>query len=222
MKLYRIKLTAFFSMFLLFQNIRMAASDLTCTVTHCVPVWGQSGTLHFEIDTAYKKGPFFVRLDGPGGLLDTMANFDRLSHTFTGLQPGQYCLSVRCCTTCEARVCLDINSFEQLGVDDVSVLWAKEKTPPETDSTAILLACTELEQEEGIVCGAVFSLYAPTDLPVDQLQSMIKKALACMREIQQTGYSEFQDNGNDTWIPDPFKVLWRFEEDGRIRWVYSD
>lgn len=208
-------LTIFFCRF-------VAAQDVTFTANNCISGQQERGSIEFRIDTTYHKGPFLVRFEYPDGRIDTMQDFTEPFHRYEGLPPGRYCIDIQCCAACSASGCIDVLNYKQMLSGEVSVLWAGARTPPDTDSTAILLVCTEIEEEEEIVCSAVFLLYTPPGMQHLPIRGMIEKALASLPEIRENGYlEEYRETNPDVWLADPFKVLFRFDANGRIKWAYS-
>lgn len=201
-----------------------AVAQVRLTARHSVSTWDQKGALIFEIDSSYQKGPYFVRLDGPDGMIDSITAFNDHSRTYERMDPGEYCILVKCCATCTAEVCVEVKSYEMLLVDDVSVLWTKEQALPEIDSSAILLACTEMETEEENLCQVVFSLYTGIKMSPDRVQLMVERAVHQIKQFNKEPYPSYEEYNYDAWarISDPFEILFRFDETGQIMWVYSE
>lgn len=199
-----------------------AAQDVVFTVDHSVSALGKRGYIEFKIDTSRKKGPFLVRMTYPDGKIDTIVDLTEPVYTYNNLLPGLYCIDIQCCAVCSAAGCMEVLNYEHRLVGETSVFLTREKTPPGTDSTAILLACVGVEEDSSVLCSATFSWYAPVELSTDQIGSMLENALACMYDIRVSGYSDYQENGPDTWLPGPFMFLFRFDVAGRILWVSDD
>lgn len=199
-----------------------APAQLRLTAFQSVPAWNQDGALVFEIDPAYNKGPYSVLLEGPCGTVDSIAAFNGAIKAYEGIEPGRYCITVRCCSTCTAEVCVEVKSYELLSSGDMTILWTKENTWPENDTSAVLLACTEMESEQGVLCSVVFSLYAPMDVPAARLRVMFEKAVNRINPANPDAFTEDQEYNYDAWISDPFEVLLRFDEAGQILWVYRN
>lgn len=199
-----------------------AAQDVVFTVDHSVSALGKRGYIEFKIDTAQNKGPFLVILKSPDGTMDSLSGFAGPSYLYDNLAPGEYCVDIQCCSHCSARSCMEVLNYEHRLVGETSIFLTREKTPPGTDSTAILLACVGVEEDSSVLCSATFSWYAPVELSTDQIGSMLENALACMYDIRVSGYSDYQENGPDTWLPGPFMFLFRFDVAGRILWVSDD
>ncbi len=202
----------------------VSAAHVEFTVTHCSPLNGPTGKIEFLIDTTYTKGPFSVRLEGPDGFLDTMPAFRGAYHLYTGLRPGRYWISIRCCGACEAKAFLDIKCYENTLLNDVYVFLIREKTVPELDSTAILLACTDTEEESGQLCSVTISLFTPEDLTPGVLQVMLEQMLACVNLRRMDSYYEalLSSPDYDARIPDPCQILIRFNAKGEIRWMHFE
>lgn len=197
-----------------------APAQLRFTAFHSIPAWDQDGALVFEIDPAYNKGPYSVLLEGPCGTVDSIAAFNGTIKAYEGIGTGQYCITVKCCSTCTARVCVEVKPYELVSSGDATILWTRENALPENDTTAVLLACTEMEAEQGVLCSAVFSLYAPVDIPSSRLQLMLEKAVQRITPANPEAVTEDQGYNYDAWVSDPFEVLLRFDETGQILWVY--
>lgn len=207
------------TLFLALQTAASAA-NVQFSVTHCSPLNGPTGIIEFNIDSTYTKGPFFVRLDGPGGFVDTMPAFEGFYHTYTGLKPGRYWISIRCCSTCEARGFLDVKSYEARWMNGAYVLWAREIPSPEVDSTAILMACTEIVEEAGQLCQVSISLYAPEEIAPEAFRAMLEQMLIQVRKRQTNSYEEWPSDEYDVQMPGPYQVLIRFDKKGGACWVH--
>lgn len=203
-------------------NLLLAGAGVTITTTHSVPAWGILGAIQIDIDTTYQKGPFNYRFTYPDGRVDSVSGFRGNSLIFEGLPTGRYHLFMSNCCNCSLENWTDVLACRQYVSGETSTLWAKMTTPAATDSSAILLACTDIETDSNAVCAATFWLYAPSDIPADRMHPMLEKAIEYLRKIKSDDDLELEGMGMDAWIAEPFKVLFRFDENGEIRWVYSD
>lgn len=203
-------------------NLLLAGGDVTITTTHCVPAWGTLGAIQIDIDTTYQKGPFHFRFTHPDGRVDSVSRFRGNSMIYKGLPMGRYHLFISNCCHCSLENWIDILDCQQYVSGETSTLWAKMTTPVATDSSAILLACTDVETDNNTVCTATFWLYAPSDIPTDRMNPMLEKAIEYLRKIKSDEELELEGMSIDAWISEPFKFLFRFDENGEIRWVYSD
>ena len=195
-----------------------AGSDVTATTYACVPSWGLLGTITFEIDTAYKRGPFLVRLTGPNGRVDSLVDFNGLTHTFKQLQAGRYFLEVKCCATCSADLDLEVKSYEEISAGALSLMYTLETARPEMDSAALLVACTGIVKSGELPVTLNFSLYNAGDLSLAILQNILNQATVA---IFKDRFDVFEENNElDAWLSDEFEVLLRFEPNGKLRWVY--
>lgn len=199
----------------------LSAQDVAFTATHCVAAQQQPGAVEFVIDTTYHKGPFLVIFEKPDGSLDSMQDFSGPSHIYEGLRPGRYCLDIQCCGHCSAQGCIEVLEYELLWFDETYVFLTREQAPPEADSTIILLACTGIEMEgDSLLCSVSFSLYAPADFPAGPIPAMAKKALEGLLDIRRNGYSDYPEIDEGMWMPETFEMLFRFDGQGRLVWIY--
>ena len=205
---------------LFYLHVGFASADVTFEINHCVPAWGQLGSVHFEIDTTYRHPPFFVRFNRPDGRVDSLSNFQGNSHTFEGLVKGRYLIEIRSCDHCSAETFLDVLAYDQIFAGETSILFTKAQTKPELDSTALLLACTDLEKDGDAICSMTFSWYNAGSLPAGILRDMLKKGIV---RIRQFHYEDiFENPPPDAWISDPCKILLRFNEQGNVLWTYAE
>lgn len=199
----------------------LSAQDVTFTATPWVAALQQPGAVEFVIDTQHHKGPFLVIFEKPDGSIDSMPDFSGPSHIYEGLGPGRYCLDIQCCATCSAQGCIDVLDTELLWIDETYVFLAREQAPPEADSTVILMACTGIEMEgDTLLCSVSFSLYAPEDFPAGPVPAMAKKALEGLLDVRRNGYSDFPEIDEGMWMPQTFEMLFRFDGQGRLMWIY--
>ncbi len=201
-------------------QICFGGSDVTFNIIHCVPAWGQLGSIHFEIDTTYRKGPFSVRFEHPDGKIDSIADLQGFSHTYTNLTPGRYLIKIRCCTSCTATDYLDVLAYDHVLAGGISVIYAMGKGVPLEDSCAILLACTDIEKEEGVVCGMAFSVYNGDNLSAAMIQQMIEKAIVRIGKFKYE--TQLDEVLPDAFIAEENKILLRFDEKGNVLWAYAE
>ncbi len=216
-RFFQVCLLVFCSLFC--RQERALASDVSFLVYACVPSWELLGSIHFDIDTAQKSGPFFVRLEGPNGLLDTMEGFSGPSYTYTGLKAGEYIIEIQCCATCSARCTLEVKSYTPITVTGRSVMFTQELTLPLIDSSALLVALTEFEKDQTGFCDLNFSLYNAQELSLEMIHKMLEQCMVAIQKIQNEAFQEGADP--DAWLEEEVKLLARFDEKGDLLWVYS-
>lgn len=201
-------------------------ADVSFTIDHCVAASHILGAIRLDIDTAKSPGPFSVRLQGPGGMTDTIASLSSHSYTYRNLLPGTYCLTIQCCAVCTAYSCMEVEDYTRYLIGEVPVYLSRAKTVPQNDSSAILLACTNVSEENGAWCEATFTLYGPAHCTDATLQTMLAKAITAIQRkragllLDESG--EKEDSDPDAWIDPPFEALVRIAADGTVGWVYLD